>query len=424
MRLANFVARTTALSLLACGGSSRAPAASSQPPPLAPSATPSSASKTSSRPTFADDVSLLKEHGEVIVLASASGAKVAVSAKYQGRVMTSGTSDDAPSLGFIHRAFIAEGRAGTPFDNYGGEDRFWLGPEGGQFGLYFPPGTPFEFDRWQTPHELQEGAWETSSRSATSVSFHKRMTVTNWSGTIFVVDVERTVNVLGREDTARALGVSIPEHLGVVAFESRNRIVNAGSEPWTRDRGLLSIWILGMYAPAADAQVIVPFENEVSGDGTPIVNDRYFGKVPSDRLRVNAAEGYLSFSCDGNHRSKIGIPPSRAKNVLGSHSASSRLLTLVQFDKPPGRQPYVNSMWEKQSDPFGGDVVNSYNDGSPGPGKPRLGGFYEIETSSPAAALRPGQSLAHAHRTFHIVGDLSDLDPIASKVLGVSLRRL
>ena len=100
-------------------------------------------------------------------------------------------------------------------------------------------------------------------------------------------------------------------------------------------------------------------------------------------------------------RGKIGLPPSRGRGVLGSYSASARLLTLVRYDKPKGATDYVNSMWEAQKEPYGGDVVNSYNDGPTEPGKPSLGGFYEIETSSPAAALAPGAALSHVHQTYH-----------------------
>jgi hypothetical protein len=78
-------------------------------------------------------------------------------------------------------------------------------------------------------------------------------------------------------------------------------------------------------------------------------------------------------------------------------------------------------MWEKQADPYAGDVINAYNDGPPGPGKPALGGFYEIETSSSAIALEPKKSKIHRSRTFHFVGDRDQLDPIAKAVLGVSL---
>jgi hypothetical protein len=176
-----------------------------------------------------------------------------------------------------------------------------------------------------------------------------------------------------------------------------------------------------MSAPSPDAHVVVPFERAGAGR---IVNDAYFGKVPASRLAVKGDDGTLVFTCDGELRSKIGLGPDRAKDVLGSYSASARLLTIVSFDKPRGARDYVNSMWEKQAEPYGGDVVNSYNDGPVAPGQPSLGGFYEMETSSPAAALGPGQSLVHTHRTFHFVGDAASLDAIALKVLGVKASRI
>src|SRR5262249_16532454 len=131
--------------------------------------------------------------------------------------------------------------------------------------------------------------------------------------------------------------------------------------------------------------------------------------------------GFLRFKCDGQYRSKIGLGPSRAKPALGSYSEELRLLTLVLYTKPAGAQAYVNSMWEMQKEPYGGDVVNSYNHGPTEPGKPSLGGFYEIESSSPAAALAPGAKLTHVHQTFHLVGPEDALDAISRRVLGVAL---
>jgi hypothetical protein len=78
-------------------------------------------------------------------------------------------------------------------------------------------------------------------------------------------------------------------------------------------------------------------------------------------------------------------------------------------------------MWEEQADPYAGDIVNSYNDGPTAPGKPSLGGFYEIESSSPAAMLAPGESTVHTQRTFHLVGEPSALEPIVKSVLGLGL---
>jgi hypothetical protein len=78
-------------------------------------------------------------------------------------------------------------------------------------------------------------------------------------------------------------------------------------------------------------------------------------------------------------------------------------------------------MWEVQKDPYSGDVINSYNDGSPAPGQPPLGPFYEVETSSPAAALKPGETLRHVQRTIHLSGPAAELDKITKLKLGVGL---
>lgn len=392
-----------ALALCAC--------ADTVPPPVAPAGVVSGG--------IDDNLALLRAHGPVEVLASPGGGLVAVSARWQGRVMTSAVEPHGASLGFVHRRFLEAGKTGTPFDNPGGEDRFWLGPEGGQFGLYFPPGAPFEVASWQTPHELQEGDWEVKARDAAHVTFARRMHVTSWSGTVFDVAVERTVRVLRADEVRARFGVAPPVGSKWVAFESDNAVTNAGPRPWTREMGLLSIWILGMYAPAADARVVVPFDPAGTG---PIVNDAYFRKIPPERLHVHEREGWMGFVADGQQRGKLGVPPGRARASLGSFTPSLGLLTLVTYGKPARADSgYVNSAWAQQSDPYGGDVVNAYNDGPTGPGKPSLGGFYEIESSSPALALAPGETARHVHTTLHVAGDVASLEPLAKTVLGVSL---
>jgi len=50
-----------------------------------------------------------------------------------------------------------------------------------------------------------------------------------------------------------------------------------------------------------------------------------------------------------------------------------------------------------------------------------MGPFYELEASSPAAALKPGEELSHIQYTLHLVGDTAKLDKVAREVLGVSL---
>ena len=62
--------------------------------------------------------------------------------------------------------------------------------------------------------------------------------------------------------------------------------------------------------------------------------------------------------------------------------------------------------------------------GSPAPGEPPLGPFYELETSSPAAALKPGETMRHVQQTLHIQGTIEQLDPIARRLLGVGLEQI
>jgi hypothetical protein len=372
--------------------------------------------------SFDEDLAVLQAHAPVLVLESPGGGRVAVSARWQGRVMTSAVEPRGASLGFINRAFIEASKQGTPFDNYGGEDRFWLGPEGGQYGLYFAPGADFAMSAWQVPHAMQEGEWEVRSKDATHVTFARTMHVVNWSRAQFDVAVERTVRVLSEGETRARFGDSPPPGSKWVAFETDNRITNAGSRAWTRESGLLSVWILGMYAPSRDAHVLAPFDPAGAG---PVVRDDYFGKVPPDRLVVHEREGWLSFVADGERRGKIGLSPARARDAIGSWSPGAGLLTLVRTVRPAAaKDGYVNSLWSQQTDPYGGDVINSYNDGPTGPGRPSLGGFYEVETSSPAAALAPGESIEHVHATLHVVGTAASLDALARKVLGVSLTSL
>jgi hypothetical protein len=363
----------------------------------------------------------LKEHTSVLVLTdAASGARVAVAPEYQGRVMTSTTGGDTGlSFGWIGRAAISS-RARQPHINvFGGEDRFWLGPEGGQYSLYFAPGDPFDLEHWQVPEAFDWGGWDGASQSASSVQFRKRMTLTNYSRAAFEVDVERNISVLPVGDIEKALGFSFGVDVRSVAFESSNTVTNAGKAPWQPSSGLVSIWILGMFSPSPETTVVLPFVAGPEAKLGPIVNDAYFGQVPPDRLAIG--NGVMFFRGDGQYRSKIGISPLRARSVVGSYDAAQRALTLVQFNRPEDVRPYVNSMWERQREPYKGDAINSYNDGPPAPGAPPLGPFYELETSSPALSLKPTERYTHVHRTVHIVGEEATLDRLAREAFGVGL---
>jgi hypothetical protein len=374
---------------------------------------------------FKDDLAFLEAHTKVVVLASPDGqARVAVNPDLQGRVMTS-TADgpEGLSFGWINRELLASGVNNPHMNAFGGEDRFWLGPEGGQFSIFFKKGDPFDLDHWWTPPPVNEGAFDVVSQAADRVRFRKVLTLTNASGTEFDLEVGREVRLLGAAEVA-ALGVPVPAGVKMVAYASDNTIANLGVNVWRKETGLLSIWILGMFNPSPETTIVIPFKPGPEAELGPAVNDAYFGKVPADRLVVREKEGVLFFRGDGRYRSKIGISPARVKPFAGSYDAANEVLTIVRLTVPDGATDYVNSMWEIQEKPFAGDVVNSYNDGPAAPGAKPLGPFYELESSSPAAALAPGEALAHVHTTMHFQGPDKALDAIARRVLGVGLEEI
>ena len=371
---------------------------------------------------FKDDLAFLKSHTNVVVLSGAGGqAQVAVNPDLQGRVMTStAAGPEGLSFGWINREAIASGVNNPHMNAFGGEDRFWLGPEGGQFSIFFKKGDPFDLDHWWTPPAVNEGSFDIASQDAGRVHFRKVIHLVNYSGTGFDLEVNREVRLLGPAEVA-ALGVPVPADVKMVAYATDNAITNLGANAWAKDAGLLSIWILGMFNPSPATTIVIPFKTGPESELGPAVNDAYFGKVPADRLVIKPDQGVLFFSGDGKYRSKIGISPLRVKPFAGSYDAANKVLTLVHLTAPEGAADYVNSMWEIQEKPFAGDVVNSYNDGPASPGAKPLGPFFELETSSPGAALAPGGTMTHVHTTMHFTGPEKALDGIARKALGVGL---
>jgi len=383
-------------------------------------------------PTFHEDIKFLQQHTKIVLLERA-GAAVAVAPEYQGRVMTSTTQRDrGPSFGWINRPVIEAGllseaqRHGKLEEHvyiFGGEERFWLGPEGGQFSLFFKPGTKFDFDDWKTPAAIDTEPFQIAEQTSTSAKFTHDCELINYSATKFSLGIERTVRLLDRTMIAKLVETDVlPTDVQAVAYETDNRLTNRGDQAWTPASGLISIWMLGMYNPSPETTVVIPFKAGTESELGPAVNDTYFGKVPTEYLTVK--DDVLFFKGDGTRRGKIGISPQRSRGIAGSYDAAGQTLTIVTCNAQAAPHGYVNSMWEHQDHPYEGDVINAYNDGSPAPGEPPLGPFYELETSSPAAALGPGEMMQHVQRTLHLQGPQQQLDLIAKRRLGVRLSEI
>jgi len=372
-------------------------------------------------PTYSQDRDFLGKHTDLIELSNADGARMLVAPSFQARVMTSSFGGESGnSFGWLNRPFIAADKEDPKFNNYGGEDRFWIGPEAGQFGLWFKPGDQFNLNDFKTPTGFGSGAFSVESTSVTRVAVRKEFVVKNYSGATFDCHVERDIKLLDRTETGAALAIPVPSNLQWVGFESVNRLTNAGSAAWNEMNGLVCIWILGMFNPLPKGKVIVPFIPGSLTDLGPDVSD-YFGAIPPDRLIKK--QKYALFTCDGQLRTKIGISPKRARNVIGSWDPDGQVLTIVTFNLPitAADLPYVNSQWKIQENPYGGDTVNSYNDGVDPVTGILLGPFYELETSSCGVALKPSESITHVHRTFHFTGDFEDLNILSQRVLGAEL---
>jgi hypothetical protein len=239
--------------------------------------------------------------------------------------------------------------------------------------------------------------------------------LTNYSGFTFTFDIGRQILLWNDDDILREFGIAV-KNLQAVAFESKNSIRNTGSEIWKKKTGLISLWILGMFTPSNQTTIVLPYSP--SADYKKKITDNYFGEIPPDRLVTS--NGRLFLKADGRYRGKVGIAPSIAKDIAGSYDADKHILTLIKFDLEKTAD-YVNSKWEIQKEPYRGDAVNSYNDGPLASGG-QLGPFYELESSSPAKELKPGETLTHRHITLHLEGDESLLNEIAIKTLGVSLK--
>lgn len=373
--------------------------------------------------SFADDVAFLKRFTDILELEdSAGGGKIAVSPALQARVMTSSADGDAgTSFGWINKDLFESRDTSAHINAFGGEERFWLGPEGGQFSIFFKKGDEFTLDNWFTPRLIDLEPFDVISSSSDKASFRKTAELQNYSGTLFKIKIDREVSVLSNAVARQELGIDSGSDLKMVAFRTANILNNIGSADWSKETGVLSIWLLGMFNPSPSTTIVIPYNTGSEEALGPVVNDTYFGKVPPERLKIGPVCVY--FSGDGKYRSKIGLSPRRAKDILGSYDSGTHTLTIVKYNKP-ATTDYVNSTWEIQDRPFKGDVINSYNDGPPSPGAKPMGPFYELESSSPAVELKVGESLTHIQTTFHFQGDEMAIDKLATKLLGVSLDQI
>lgn len=379
--------------------------------------------KTLVKGTFAYDKAFLKEHykNTIVLKSKDEKSSIILVPELQGRVMTSTLNgDEGMSFGWLNYDLISSKETKEHFNPTGGEERFWLGPEGGQFSIYFEKDKSFEFDNWYVPASIDTDAFNVSERNQESVSFQKEMNLTNYSGTKFNIDVERKITLLSKDKISRLLKLTSND-FSSVAYQTINIVKNIGDQAWEKETGLLSIWLLSMMTPSPEVTVVAPIKVGAENEKGIKVNDNYFGKVAANRLK--STEQNVFFKADGKSRGKIGFSPQRSTEFIGSYDAQNKVLTILQILEPKSTDKYVNSAWELQEDPYSGDALNSYNDGPLEDGT-QMGPFYELESSSPALALKPNESYNHTQRIYHFKGSKNVLNQIAKKILKVSIEEI
>ena len=373
--------------------------------------------------TFGYDLNYLSQKdGGLIVLSGDDGrSQIIVSAKYQAKVFTS-TADglEGTSMGFVNYNFFDAGTVDEHMNGFGGENRFWLGPEGGKYSIYFEKDSDQTFDNWHTPKPIDIEPWDISSINEGNVSFYKEMQVTNYLGNQLKLRVDRTVTLIETPEIALSLNIELSPNIKAVGYTTEHDILNINNFEWTEETGTICIWILDMFNPAPKAVTFIPFNEGDEKEMGKVVTSDYFGEVPADRLKIG--DNMIFLKTDGKFRSKLGLNPKRTKAIAGNFDPDSKRLTITTFDVNENAV-YLNQEWNPDKNPLLGDAMNAYNDGPLADGS-IMGPFLELESVSPAAFLKSLKSLSHKHTVYHFIGEESDLNPITEKLFGISINEI
>ena len=146
--------------------------------------------------SFGYDLAYLsqKDDGLIVLSGNDDKAQIIVSAKYQGKVFTSTANGlSGNSLGFVNYKVFDADVIDEHMNGYGGENRFWLGPEGGKYSVYFAPDARQVFDNWHTPKPIDVEQWDVVSSDVDNVVMKKYIQVTNYLGSHLKLNVDRKI---------------------------------------------------------------------------------------------------------------------------------------------------------------------------------------------------------------------------------------
>ena len=379
--------------------------------------------------SFGQELSFFNKYEVPTVILSDGDSIVALSPAWQGRVLTSTFGGvEAPALGWINRRLIADKTLDAQKAVIGGEDSFAIGPQGGDESVFFDRGKVYTEDNWIAPAWISSQPWNVVARTQTQVKFEKSAEFENAKGAQFKIKAEREVSLLTRKNVTEILGIEIPDAVKIVAFQSLNKLTNAGDKPWTAADGLLNVSVRGCFNAVKDSFVFVPYRKGNVSDLGDVYKDDYFEPAigPSGSARtVLVTEDYIRFRADGRTLSGISVPAPRSEGIAISYDDVNKVLTVVTYLRPVGNRAYLISSWRRTPAPNEmGEAISVFNNGPLSLTSASAPKYFEISTHSPAMDLKAGRAQFHLQRTFHFHGSEYDLGLISYKLAGISIGQL
>ena len=143
------------------------------------------------------------------------------------------------------------------------------------------------------------------------------------------MNIDRTVSLMDAGEVAADFNIQLTNDMKIVAYKSENKITNTGDKAWTKEGGLVSVWMLGCFNPTPTTTVFIPYKQDAEGT---IVNDEYFGKIPADRLIKE--NGIIYFKIDGLYRSSWDCRLHGQRIFAGSYDSSKGVLTILWCSLP------------------------------------------------------------------------------------------
>ncbi len=378
-----------------------------------------------------DLLALLESTGnEALVLRGDDRDKlVVVAPSLMGRVMAAGFEGECGETdAFIFEQQIRDGFShegkGT-WNNFGGAERVWFGPDGGPFGTFFPPGKAQTYQHMRFQPALNRAEYRTVERGSSGkrAVLGANIELTNYNGHRFLLEVRREVKVL----ESCPFVVDPEDQIDCVGFQSTTTVKNVQAEPITRRTGPVTIWTVGQFDCRDHSVVMIPIrKGPASKLGEPVCMEYTKhvtpgGVVPGRFMSVG--EECVLIGANGRAQIKLDVWRRRCLGRLGAIDLERNRMTIVDFDFQP-HMDYAATYWlPYDGDPYDGAPISVMVVAGDAQNTGALP-FHELESVSPALFLGPNESFGHVNRTVHLRGDREALGKVCRRHFHADLETL